>query len=94
MPRQRCCRTNLPLEAFDGVGIIETFFTDQFDGSNAAQVAMAGLENLTHAAFAQSFQQDIRSQDKLLASPQEQLIGLVGSEPASFNQLTSECLWV
>jgi hypothetical protein len=55
---------------------------------------VAGFEDLAHAALAYPFQQDIRPQDKLLAFSRKQMVSLVRGEPASFNQLTSECLWV
>ena len=87
---QRRRRPNLALEAAHGVGVVEPFLADELEGDDPAELPVAGLEDLAHAALAQPLQQDVRAQEKILASPLEELVGLVGSEPASLDQLPGE----
>jgi hypothetical protein len=49
-------------KAFDGVGVSEAFLANEFEGDDAVHGAVAGLEDLTHAALAQLLQDLIRSQ--------------------------------
>src|SRR5262249_33427883 len=70
---QRGCRLNFSLETSDDAGVIEPVFANQLDSSDAAQVAMAGLEDLAHAALTELVQHDIGSEDEFVASALEQI---------------------
>ena len=56
---QRRRRPDLALEAADGIGVVQPFLADQLEGDDPAQLPVAGLEDLAHAALAQPLQQDI-----------------------------------
>ena len=67
--RQRRRGPHFALEPADGVGIIQSLFADKLDGDDAAQLPVAGLEDLSHAAFAHTLPQNIGTQQEFLARP-------------------------
>src|SRR5262249_35156942 len=55
---------------------------------------MPGLEHLPGAPFAETLQDDVRAQEQVLAAPEQQLIDLIGSEPAPLQQFLAQRPWV
>jgi hypothetical protein len=85
---------DLALESFANVGIVKAFGADELEGNQPAEVAVAGLEDLAHAALAQPLQQDVAAQDQLLPSALEEEVGLVRGQPVAPKQLAGESLRV
>ena len=84
------CHADFAVKALDRLGMGQPFFANDLDGDGPVHELMAGLEHLSHAAFAQAFQQQVRSQHQLGAAPLENMVGLVGGQPAALHQLLSE----
>ena len=91
---QSCCRTNLALEATDSIGAGQPFFSDELDGRDTAQVSMLCLEDLPHPTFAQPLQEDVRTENEVLAFAVQQLISLVGREPTALDQFAGKGFWI
>jgi hypothetical protein len=56
-------------EALQGIGIGQDLIADQLDGRRLAGRAVAGLEDLAHAALADAVQEKVRTDDKVFAPP-------------------------
>ena len=80
----------LALEAAHGVGVVEPLLADELEGDDAAELPVAGLEDLAHAALAEPLQQDIGAEKKFLAAALEELVGLVGGQPVAADQLAGQ----
>jgi hypothetical protein len=80
----------LALEAFDRFRVVEVVFADQLESDQAVEFVMARLENQAHTAFAQPFEQDVGAQQQLLSLALQQLIDLIGRQPASLQELGGE----
>jgi hypothetical protein len=50
----------------------------------------AGLEHLPHAALAEPFEDDVLPQDEVVAAAEEDLVDLVGGEPAALQQFAGQ----
>jgi hypothetical protein len=50
-------------EAVNRLAVGEPVGMDDLEGDDAPHQAVAGLEDLTHAAFAETLQQDVLTQD-------------------------------
>ena len=55
---------------------------------------MAGLEDLAHAALAEAFQDAILAEHQVGALPLEDLVGLIGRQPAFLDQRLRQCAGV
>ena len=87
-------RLDFAVEAVDGIVMAEPVGADDFQGDNALHQAMAGLEDLAHAPFAEPLQQEILTQDQGPAVAAQQLVGLVRRQPAALHQLSRQRLRV
>src|SRR5208283_494017 len=63
---------------------------DELEGDGAAHFLMAGLEDQSHAALAEPFQDNIGTQQQVRAAPLKQLIDLVRGQPAAPNQFAGK----
>jgi hypothetical protein len=83
-------RTSLETPRCVGVG--QPLGADELQGHHPAQLPVAGLEHLAHAAFAEALQEDVGAQQQFAALALEELIGLKGGQPAPPDQLTGQRL--
>ena len=85
--RQRGGGQDFAVEARNGRWVVQTFLADELERDDSSQLAVAGFEDQAHAAFAQPFQQYVRAQDQVAAPSLENLVDLIGTEPAALQQL-------
>jgi hypothetical protein len=78
------------VESANGVRVAQPFLADELQGDNLAELPVARLEDLPHAAFAQPLQNDVGTQDQVLAVPQEELVGLIRGEPTPLHELPGQ----
>jgi hypothetical protein len=81
---------DLALEAAVHIRIGQTIRVNELEGGELAELPVAGLEDGAHATFAQAVEEDIRPKQEVAAAILEQVIGLVGGEPATLQQLAGQ----
>ncbi len=57
-------RPHLAVEAPHGIGVGQPLLADHLEGDDAAELPVARLEDLAHAAFAEPLQQDVGAEDE------------------------------
>ena len=58
---------DLALEAAHRVGVVEPLLADELEGDDRAELPVAGLEDLAHAALAEALQEDVRAEHQIAA---------------------------
>ena len=56
---------DLAVEAANGVGVVQPLLADELQGDDLAELPVAGLEDLAHAALAQPLQQDVGAEQQV-----------------------------
>ena len=80
-------RAGLALEARNGLGILcHALGPNDLERHHPSQPKMHGLEDLSHAAFAQKLKQPVWTQDELLYLALQQVVRLEAREPAPLHQ--------
>src|SRR2546423_211207 len=69
---------DLALEPANCLRAVEPFLANQLEGNDAMEPLMPGLEDLPHAAFAELFEEEVGTQEELVAAAEEDLINVVG----------------
>ena len=86
------CGADLAFEAADGIGVGEAFLANDLEGDVAVHAAMAGLEDLSHAAFAEFLEEDILIEKEFWALAFPEHFDLQNGEPIAFNDLLGEVI--
>src|SRR5262249_39678640 len=67
---------------------------DDLEGVNSLEGTVAGLENGTHAALAETFEQHIRAEQQLVALALQELVDLKGCQPAALHEVPGQAAWI
>jgi hypothetical protein len=78
---------DLAVETPHRVGVAQPLLADQLQRHHAAELPVAGLEHLAHAALAETIHEDVGAKEEARAAALEQLVSLVGSEPPPADQM-------
>ncbi len=77
---------DLAIEAADHFRLRQQFLADDLQGDDAVQFAVTSLEHGPHTALPEPFEQDVGTQQELLALFLRELIDLVRRQPAAFQE--------
>src|SRR5262249_11625277 len=81
----------LALKAADDFRVLrEPILANDLERDNAVEPAVQRLEDLAHAAFAKKLEDAVGAEDEIGAVALEDLIGLVGGEPAALDEDADE----
>src|SRR5262245_13251323 len=81
---------DLAVEAAEHLGIGKKFLANDLQSNDAIHLPVSCLEHLAGPAFTETFQQEIRSQHEVGASPLEKLIRLIGGQPTALKQVAGQ----
>ena len=81
---------DLAVEAAHGVGVVQPVLADELEGDDAAQLPVAGLEDLRPCRPRRAFQQDVGAEQQVAAAALEELVDLIGRQPAAADQLAGQ----
>ena len=88
--RQLSGGLDFAMETPDGVLVGEAVLADDLQGDDAAHAQLAGLEDLSHAAFAEAFQDDVLAEHQFPAAAGEELVDLIGRHPIAFEEFLGQ----